>query len=46
MYANLALEPLAKPIIDMTELSRGRTDTDYTKLLEDAKTQFAKLRAL
>ena len=46
MYANLSLTPLAEPVIEMTELLRERVDTDYTELLEKAKTQFEKLRAL
>ncbi|MBQ7718645.1 MAG: Hpt domain-containing protein [Clostridia bacterium] len=46
MFTNLSLTPLATPIIEMTELLRSRTDTDYTNLLEEAKTQFEKLRAL
>lgn len=43
MYANLSLDPLTKPISEMTELLRSRTDTDYTRLLEEAKIQFEKL---
>ena len=46
MYANLSLDPLTKPISEMTELLRSRTDTDYTMLLEEAKTQFEKLCSL
>jgi len=46
MYANLSLTPLAEPIIEITELLRKRTDTDYSELLEKAKTQFEKLCAL
>ena len=45
MYANLALEPLTKPISRMTELLRAGTDTDYSELLSEAKEQFGKLRA-
>lgn len=43
MYSNLSLDPLTKPISEMTELLRSRTDTDYTPLIEEAKTQFEKL---
>ncbi len=43
MYANLALTPLTKPVSEMTELLRSRTDTDYTALLEEAKAQYEKL---
>ncbi|MBQ9461192.1 MAG: Hpt domain-containing protein [Clostridia bacterium] len=46
MYANLSLDPLTKPVSEMTELLRSRTDTDYTQLLEEAKAQFEKLSAL
>lgn len=46
MYANLSLDPLTKPISEMTELLRSRTDTDYTSLLEEVKTQFERLRSL
>jgi HPt (histidine-containing phosphotransfer) domain-containing protein len=46
MYANLSLDPLTKPISEMTELLRSRTDTDYTMLLEETKTQFEKLCSL
>ena len=43
MYSNLSLTPLTVPISKMTELLRSGTDTDYTALLEEAKTQFRKL---
>ena len=46
MYANLSLTPLSEPISEMTELLRSRTNTDYTNLIEKAKTQFEKLCAL
>ncbi len=46
MHANLALEPIAEPIGEMTELLRVRTDTDYSALLEKAKAQFEKLCSL
>lgn len=46
MYANLSLTPLSKPINEMTELLRGKTDTDYTALLNEAKVQFEKLCAM
>lgn len=46
MYANLSLDPLTKPVSEMTELLRSRTDTDYTQLLEEAKAQFEKLSTL
>ena len=43
MYSNISLTPLTVPISKMTELLRSGTDTDYTALLEEAKTQFRKL---
>ena len=46
MYMNLSLRPLADPIIEMTELLRNRTDTDYSQLLATVKEQFARLKAL
>ncbi|MCR4645961.1 MAG: Hpt domain-containing protein [Oscillospiraceae bacterium] len=46
MYANLSLTPLTKPVIEMTELLRNRTDTDYSALLSEAKKQFDVLRSL
>lgn len=46
MYTNLSLTPLSEPIIAMTGLLRSRTDTDYSALLTEAKTQFEKLRSL
>ena len=46
MYANLSLTPLSKPIIEMTELLRNRTEMDYSLLLDEVKTQFTKLKNL
>ena len=46
MYANLSLDPLTKPVSEMTELLRSRTDTDYTAFINEAKTQFERLCAL
>lgn len=46
MYANLSLTPLSKPIIEMTELLRSRTEMDYSSLLDKVKTQFTKLKNL
>lgn len=46
MYSNLALTPLTKPVSEMTELLRSRTDTDYSALLNETKAQFEKLCAL
>ncbi len=33
MYANLSLDPLTKPVSEITELLRNRTDTDYSGLV-------------
>ena len=46
MYANLSLDPLTKPISEITELLRSKTDTDYSALIREAKTQFEKLCSL
>ena len=46
MYANLSLTPLTKPVSEITELLRSRTDTDYSALLAEAKAQFETLCSL
>ena len=46
MYANLSLTPRTKPVSEMTELLRSRTDTDYSALLAEAKAQFEALCSL
>ena len=46
MYANLSLTPLTKPVSEMTELLRSRTDTDYSALMEEAAAQFEQLCSL
>ncbi|MBP0971306.1 MAG: Hpt domain-containing protein [Oscillospiraceae bacterium] len=46
MYANLSLTPLTKPVSEMTELLRSRTDTDYSALMEEAAAQYARLCGL
>ena len=43
MYANLALDPLTRPVSEMTELLRGRSDVDYSALISEAKEQYKKL---
>ena len=40
---NLSLTPLYDPLIQITELLRGRTDTDYTELLSQIMTERDKL---
>ena len=46
MYANLSLTPLIKPVSELTELLRSRTNTDYSALLAEAKEQFEALCSL
>ena len=46
MYTNLSLTPIAEPIIELTELLRARTQTDYSELLEKFLTQKDKLDKL
>ena len=46
MYSNLSLTPLTIPISKMTELLRSETDTDYSALIMEAKSQFQKLCSL
>ncbi len=43
---NLALTPILKPVLEMTELLRSRTDTDYTPLYNEIMAQREKLLAL
>ena len=40
VYSNLSLTPLTIPISEMVNLLRNKTDTDYSKLLNEVKTQF------
>ena len=43
MYANLSLDPITKPVTEITEELRARKDIDYSELILEAKSQFAKL---
>ena len=43
MYGNLSLTPIYKPVYEMTELLRARTDTDYSALIGEAQKQKAEL---
>ena len=43
---NLALDPIAAPVCELTELLRNRTDTNHSALLAEAKAQFEKLCSL
>ena len=46
MYTNLSLDPLSGPVCEMTELLRNKTDTDYSALIAEAKTQYERLKNL
>ena len=46
VFATLSLTPLTRPVSEMTELLRARTDTDYSQLLAEALEQFDKLCSL
>ena len=46
VFGNLALTPIYKPIDEMTELLRSRTDTDYMPLYNEMKSQLDKLLAM
>ena len=46
VIGNLALTPLYEPINKMTELLRARTDTDYSELAAEIKTQRDKILAM
>ena len=43
MYANLSLDPITKPVTEITELLRARSDVDYSVLIAEAKTRFSEL---
>lgn len=44
--ANLALTPLTKPVSEMTELLRSRTDTDYSPYIDRYAEKLSELLAL
>ena len=46
VLANLSLTPVLKPVAEMTELLRVRTETDYQPLLEEAEREMEKLLAI
>ena len=46
LVTNLALTPLAEPIIEITESLRAGEDRDYSTLLAAMDEQLAKLKAL
>ena len=43
---NLSLTPISKPVQEITELLRARTDTDYTPYLEEILARKNELKAL
>ncbi len=46
MYGNLSLTPLCKPVNEITELLRARTQTDYSALLAEITARSEELEAL
>ena len=44
--ANLGLTPIRKPVSEMTELLRSRTEMDYSEYVEEIEKQKDKLAAL
>ena len=46
MTGNLALTPIDRPVREMTELLRGRTEMDYRPLLSEIMDRRAELLAL
>ena len=46
VLGNLALTPIYKPVFDITELLRARTETDYAPILKEISDKKAELMAL
>ena len=46
IYGNIAITPIYKPVCEITELLRNRTNTDYSALLEEISAQKQKLVSL
>ena len=46
IYANLALTPLTKPVSEMTELLRSRTEMDYEPLMNEIRHTLDELQKL
>ena len=46
VLANLALTPLADPVIETMELLRNRTDMDYTPLMDTVLQKYAELKEM
>ena len=46
VLANLSLTPILAPVVQITELLRGRVETDYQPYLDEIAAQRAKLEAM
>jgi HPt (histidine-containing phosphotransfer) domain-containing protein len=46
VLANMSLTPILNPVCEIVELLRAKTDTDYSALLEEVKTQRDKFASL
>lgn len=46
MFSNLSLTPLVRPITAISENLKNKVDMDYRPLLEEAKSEFRKLKNL
>lgn len=46
VLANLALTPVLRPVSEMTEYLRNRTDMDYSDLLKTAQEEMARLNSI
>ena len=44
MFTNLSLTPISDPVCRIKKNKSKKTDTDYSSLMTEAKTQFARLR--
>lgn len=43
IYENLSLDPLSKPVSEITDLLRDNKDIDYTELVSEIRAQYDKL---
>lgn len=39
LYTNLSLDPISKPVIEITELLRERKDIDYSDLIDEIESK-------
>ena len=46
VYANLALTPILKPVSEMTELLRAKTQMDYSQLMKEIIAAYEELKSL